>query len=447
MAKNDAAERDGFAEFILEHADDDVAALLLSRHKWKGIDVELAASTIESRRKIRRKLPQWYMIPGLMLPSPLSAEQCSSAETAAYKAGILSGICPKRPMIADLTGGLGADAEAFSRLGGEVLYNEMNPVLAAAAGHNFRLLGADNIIIRNCRAGETPVREILGGFSPDAVFVDPARRKPDGRKAFLPEDCSPDVTVLLPELLEASRYVLLKISPMADISMMAGRLNEAAGSRAVKEVHIVAAAGECKELLFLLDREHDGDFVEIVSDTGGRLVFSPSEESGSAPCLPENEEMLPSLRGRLLFEPCKALMKAGAFNLPCSRFGMMKLGRSTHLYITDGIRAEAAWAGDFFFVKEILPLCRSSFRHIGQKWPCAEFTARNIRMTSEQLRARCESRSGGDTHVFGVRIDFRNGGGDDYLIVSDASAKTPCPRPTNGVPDSLHSRASRPDIS
>ena len=145
------------------------------------------------------------------------------------------------------------DAWAFAQVAGEVLYSEMQVELVRATELNFRELGVENVRFRNGRVEPGKVAEVLDGFRPDVIFLDPARRAEDGRKVFLIEECQPDVLGLLPELFEASRYVLLKLSPMADITMACKRL----GSH-VKEVHVVAAGGECKELLFLLDREWEG---------------------------------------------------------------------------------------------------------------------------------------------------------------------------------------------
>ena len=85
--------------------------------------------------------------------------------------------------------------------------------------------------------------------------------------------------VLLPELFEASRYVLLKLSPMADITMACKRL----GTH-VKEVHVVAAGGECKELLFLLDREAG---LALAKETGAQVLWIyPDGSSGSTEGFP-----------------------------------------------------------------------------------------------------------------------------------------------------------------
>ena len=77
-----------FADFILQHEADDPVRLLLSREKYPGIDLDLAVTTLEVRKKLRSKVPEWYAVPSLIYPSRLSGEQCSSAETARYKAAV-----------------------------------------------------------------------------------------------------------------------------------------------------------------------------------------------------------------------------------------------------------------------------------------------------------------------------------------------------------------------
>ena len=127
---------ESFSEFILKNENADTAKLILARDSFPGIDISLAANTIEVRKKFRKKVPSWYGCPGLAYPSRLSAEQCSSENTALYKAALAAGYGVRA--IADLTGGLGVDAWAFSAAAGKVLYNEMDPVLAETAERNFR---------------------------------------------------------------------------------------------------------------------------------------------------------------------------------------------------------------------------------------------------------------------------------------------------------------------
>ena len=46
--------------FVQDHLTDDVSRLILDRKKWPEIDMELAVNCIESRRKLKGKVPEWY---------------------------------------------------------------------------------------------------------------------------------------------------------------------------------------------------------------------------------------------------------------------------------------------------------------------------------------------------------------------------------------------------
>ena len=459
-----------FADFILQYEGADPVRLLLSRDKlqeqYPDIDIDLAVTTLEVRRKLRTKVPEWYAVPSLAYPSRLSGEQCSSSETARYKAQVAnsvvnsvansmvsgSSMVPKpslrdpsqnrfwappsyvaegghrfgdhtasgneRSRIADLTGGMGVDSWAFAKVAEEVLYNEMQEGLERATELNFRELGVENVRCRNCRVEPGKVAEVLDGFEPDLIYLDPARRAEDGRKVFLIEECQPDVVTLLPELFAVCRFVMLKLSPMADITMACKRLGH------VREVHVVASGGECKELLFVLDREWEGPYSTVVVE-GGAVMMIPGQAGNDGDGYPAGNEILPSVistgakrNGEIcLFEPGKALTKAGAFALPCERFGLVKLGVHTHLYVGESIPEGLAPFGKWYEVVEVLPLSNRTMKEAGKRWPQAEVTARNIPMTSDLLRRKTGCASGGDIHLFGVRMDLPAGAGN-YLIVT-----------------------------
>ena len=452
-----------FAEFILAHNADDLGKLALARDRYAS-EVEyfdLALSTLEVRRKLRFKVPQWYAVPGLQYPFRISGEQCSSSETAFYKASVAARAGSR---IADLTGGLGVDSWAFSKVAKEVLYNEMKPELAAAAERNYRELGVENVTVRNCRLDPGNVNEVLDGFDPDIIFLDPARRAEDGRKVFRLEDCQPDVLQLLPELFAAAPLVLLKLSPMADITLVCRQL------QGVKEVHVVAADGECKELLLLLERGYEGEYVTTIYENGSILlvdqvqgdvvdqvqgdfgrggllgggpgpgtvpqnalrgipggpgprgIIAPGPESGwtrSKGCYDgwpkskggydgwtrskDGEENADVGGSRFLFEPGKALLKAGAFDLPC-RFGLEKIGRHTHIY-TGQVPDELRPFGKCFEILEVLPLNNKTIKELGKRYPHASVTARNIPITSDQLRRKLGVKDGGHVHIFGLHSD------------------------------------------
>jgi Protein-L-isoaspartate carboxylmethyltransferase len=508
----------------------------------------MAGLDSERAQKVARKLPDWAAVDGLEIPSALSLEQCSSSATAFYKAGQAAaaanlrfahpshalrrgplpftrpraatglpaappdpaksageGAVPvfaqrwgfeesERPVrsILDLTGGLGVDSWALSRVAERVVYFERNEELAAAAGRNFARLGAENIEVR-CETvtAQTPLPEA------DLIYADPARRSAAGRKVFLLEDCSPDVLTLLPMLLERAPAVLLKLSPMADLTMLAERLGPA-----LREIHVVELDGEVKELLCLLRRDNASPEPDILvvrlsgqatASRGGSsplqnfaLSTHPSQAGAWAPpvheatggygCPGETSPDVPPMGadtadggilrfrvseeraaeavyaagvqpGDVLLEPSPALLKAGAFRLPCARWGLRKLAPSTHLYTeayppeppaainpvptlltqspgagrsTDADFASlehAAWAPFFkaWRVIEVLPLGAAAFKQLKRRYPRAEVTARNLPLGSADLQKRLGVASGGNAHIFGCRL----GDGSAVLLVCE----------------------------
>jgi hypothetical protein len=435
------------ADFILAHEADDLGKLALARDRYVGEveDFDLALTTLEVRRKLREKVPQWYAVPSLRYPLRISGEQCSSSETAKYKASVAHATAGGR--IADLTGGLGVDSWAFAQVFDQVLYNEMRPELADAARRNFAALGLDNVrvscaelvaerhpvkpgvTVSSCpcppssscpsppsSSCPSPIGHLLGDFQPDILFLDPARRASDGRKVFRLEDCQPDVLQLLPELLAACPLVLLKLSPMADISLVCKQLG------CVKAVHVVGAEGECKELLLLLERGYAGPYTLTVYSNGAEAEIVPAAMRGETPdqvggdvCfIPgETPDQVGGDAASWLFEPGKALLKAGAFDWPC-RFGLQKLGQHTHAYVSAEPVEELRPFGKWYRLLEVVPLNNRSIKEIGKKYPRAEVTARNLPLTSEQLRAKLGVKSGGEVHVFGLHSDSLSA---NYLFI------------------------------
>ena len=393
--------------FVQEHLEDDVTRLILDRAKWPEIDMELAAACFESRRKLKYKVQEWYANPELVFPVRLSAEQCSSTATGLYKSALAERIADKEKFrLADLTGGLGVDSWFFSKRAEKVLYNEMQMPLCNATEHNFEALGSDNIVISNNIASTETIDGLLGDFNPDIIYLDPARRGEGGRKVFLIEECTPDVLGLKESLFRHARHILLKLSPMADISMVCSRLG-----KTCREVHIVASGGECKELLVWMDREWTGEYsitaAELPADYPASepaiFAFNPGAEKEKSA---EICSTMPS-EGTFLFEPGKALMKSGCFNLIGRNLGMVKLGRSTHFYLTeDADKAEDLRSlGRVYRVINCVPLDKRSIKEAGKTYPRAEVTARNIPMDTDTLRKKLGVTSGDDAHIFGLKAD------------------------------------------
>lgn len=84
-------------DFIRQHQDDDVRQLAFLGSKYPEVDMPFALDQIRGRKMARVKLPLWASIDGIIYPPHISMEQCSSEQTALYKAELaarLLGLSP-----------------------------------------------------------------------------------------------------------------------------------------------------------------------------------------------------------------------------------------------------------------------------------------------------------------------------------------------------------------
>lgn len=415
--------------FILAHENDDITQLLLTKDKYVGIDIPLVANTLQTRKKLREKVPSFYHCPSLIYPTRLSGEQCSSEETALYKAELAHRHCPNF-RLADLSGGLGVDSWAFAQKGQEILHNEQNEELSQAVQGNFQKLG-----ITNCRFARhrlisqeemdsrsteeqnsdisrgLSARDILRDFSADILFLDPARRDDKGGKVFRLEDCSPRILQLKNELFEHARYLFLKLSPMADIHSVCEKLGEHC-----QHVYIVGSQHECKELLIWMDREYAGGYDITVKESQGEFHFTPEAEKEAIATKADTQEELDEIR--YLFEPGKALMKSGAFKLLSQRFGLKKMADSTHLYFGSPEQMPVDF-GKCYRVEKSLPFSSRSIKELVKEYPNADVTARNLPITSDELKKRMKvkGKSTQQYHLFALGCETQRGEKENRVFV------------------------------
>jgi len=347
-----------------------------------------------SKAKLAAKLPKWSEL-DLEYPGKLCLEQCSSEVTAMYKAALMKTSSPavtSSLRIADLTGGLGVDSWAFSSIAQRLLYNERNIELREAVERNFSKLGIDNAEFHSYEvsSGQSDWIEALIRFKPDWIYLDPARRGSGGEKLFRPEDCQPDIITLLPVLRRISPNIMVKLSPMADLHILQNVL----GCN-LKEIRIIEASGEVKELLCIFDSEEHSEANLTIVSGEEEFSFSRSAEASSAVKYGDVQV------GAYLLEPHASVLKAGAFKIVSDRFALSKLAPSTHLYTASTLPQTSLFKT--YSILQILPFNKVGLVSIGKKYPHAEVSARNIPFRSEELRKRMKLTSGDPQgiHIFG----------------------------------------------
>lgn len=379
--------------FIQENLTTDPAKLLLAAKKYPTLDIPFIADQILAKRQIREKLPKWYEHEMTVLPSRLAAEQCSSFPTAAYKQRLIKG-----KTVCDLTGGLGVDSYYISKVTEKSYYIERFPEYCQAAQHNFSVLGATHIEVINGDSRDVEIPTV------DTIYLDPARRGNANKRLFDLHDCEPDIVEMKGMLLEKAERVIVKISPMADISRTLSLLPE------TSEIHVLSVKNECKELLFVLDREENRAetinvyCVNYLSD-GTESVFTYS--------LDDEQQSMPQMAtevGKYLYEPNASVLKAGAFKIIAERFGLKKLQVNSHLYTSNNLIPE--FPGRGFEVTEVLEFSSKLSKTIGSKIPKANITVRNFPVSVEELRKKTKIKEGGDIYLFATTL-----GKDQKIII------------------------------
>ncbi len=371
-----------FFKALDQFADTDPIQLSLQASKFPNLDIPFIVQQITARKKAKMKLPEWLAQDRVIFPPTISMEQCSSEITAKFKAKIFHG-----HSLIDLTGGAGVDTYYLSKGFDQVTYLERNNDLVQLAEYNFDVLGAKHI--RCLNIDSLDYIQNLNQL-PTHLYIDPARRDQHNMKVHSFKDCEPDVIQLM-ELLGGSNVrLLIKASPMLDISMGLTQISN------VKAVYVVSVKNECKEILFLVDPTYVG---ETELKTFNWLSTEWQEYSATFESLGGVKEPTGTI-GRYLYEPNASLLKSGIYKLLGKSHGVTKLNPNTHLYTSEsliedfpGRKFEVTWAGPAS-KKEL------SSQLVGSK---VSVVSRNYPLTVDQIRKKYNLKDGEDYYLFFYR--------------------------------------------
>jgi 16S rRNA G966 N2-methylase RsmD len=326
--------------FIENNISTDISSLLFKNHYFKDLSIQEIIEQIEAKKRCERKLKTWYNCNNIYYPNKLNIEQTSSEITAKYKTRIVNG-----NSIIDLSGGFGVDCFYFSKTIKNVTHCEINKKLSKIAEHNFKQLGAHNVTtIAN--DGIEYLNNSSNKF--DCVYIDPSRRDDHKGKVFLLSDCKPNIIKHLDEIFTKTSKILIKTSPLLDITNIINELNF------VKEIHIIAVKNEVKELLILLEK----NYIDLVSVKTNNII-NKKEDTFSFCIENRKRDATYSFPKKYLYEPNAAILKSGGFNHISTLFKINKLHQHSHLYTSDII---IEFPGRIFNIIETLPYNKKDLR-------------------------------------------------------------------------------------
>jgi hypothetical protein len=379
-----------FWKFVSDHINEDVSRLRLKYHGVQGdIDYELAILQIECRKKFGKKISDTLAkFDGFIFPNSLAGEQCTSDALAIFHRSLIV----EGESVCDLTSGLGIDCLHVADIAKSVTAVERQEAVAAAVVHNAQGLGYENVKVINDDSCAL-LRD--GALSGDVAFIDPARRTQSGGRAYALSDCEPNVVELLPELSKHFKRMVVKMSPMLDITQT---LRELSG---VTDMYAIGTHTECKELVATVDlsgAEHVPTIHAVtVNSDGTSSDFSYTLAEESAAPTPNCSNIA---EGNYVYEPIPAVMKAAPMRLLASRYGLNKLHNNTHVFFSaeriDAVPAEV-WR-----VERIIAWQSKNIKRVKSEYPRIDVAVRNFGMTADALRAKLGVKQGGDCRLLGV---------------------------------------------
>ena len=381
-------------QFIREHLTADVRTLALSARP-DGVDMQYALTQISGWQAAHLKLPLWAATEGIVYPRHLSLEQCTSQYIAQYKASIIDDLLGSGFKMADITGGMGVDCFFISRSASKVYYNEMSAELCDCARINFKALGRPEIEI-NCGTAE----DYIAGLTPDSldlIYLDPARRGDAGRKLVSISDCQPDTVALQDDLLRIATNVMVKLSPMLDVSKALSELHN------VSHVFIIGLEGECKEITLLMQRDFEAEpvitAVDIKANGTPEIAVSSAKSADNALPLPiaDPQQLQP---GTFISEPSAPYMKSALFRTIAARTGTTLLHPDTHLFWSK--EKPESFPGRTFQIEGIIPFDKRSLSALVKTQ--ANLSVRNFPESAPALQQRLKLRDGGPRYLIATTI-------------------------------------------
>lgn len=395
-------------QFIAQNSAENVQQLALKGCKDSRIDMPLALQQIASRQIAKEKIPTWYAISSLLYPKHLSMEQCSSEQTARYKALLAKRLYQqlldnksinhnnqipyfthKDTMFVDLTGGFGVDFSFMASAFSKSVYVEQQKELCQIMQHNLPLLHLEHTAVVCCDA----VSYLQHLSFATVIYIDPARRNANGGKTVAIADCTPNVLEIKKLLLDKSLFTIVKLSPMLDWHLAVAQLNKQIDC--VREIHIVSVHNECKELVFVLSKQWQAPLKVYCVNNDEAFVCTATEAEQTPVNILVEEDVQ---TGQYLYEPHSAVMKTGCFAAIAKQYAVQQIAINSHLFVSKNKILN--FPGRKFKIVNIVTMQKNKLKEHLQHIKQANITVRNFPLSVADLRKRLHIKDGGDVYIF-----------------------------------------------
>lgn len=348
----------------------DLHSLLLKKSPFAEVSMQEIVQQIKGKKVAQKKF-LFLLKDGIIFPPNLNLEQASSQATAEFKAQHLKG-----KSFVDLTCGFGIDAYFLSQNFEEVTLVEQNSALLEIVKHNWRTLNRNaNFINENL---ENLLKQNQENF--DLIYLDPARRDEHKNKKFLLEDLSPNLLEIQDQLLKISAQIIIKLSPLIDISYLISALKN------IEEIQIIAVRNEVKELLVFMHSKKDKELTKI------SCINLESEEHSFSFNFDDEKTAISEFSEPLqyLYIPNNAVLKSGGFNSISEKFNLKKLHPNSHFYTSDELLET--------FPGRVLKVEIIDSKHI-KKGDKFNIISKNYPLTPDEIKKKYKIKDGGNDYL------------------------------------------------
>jgi hypothetical protein len=308
-----------------------------------------------------------------------SFEQASSEETAFFKASLFSG-----GQMLDLSGGLGVDDWAFSNQFKSVISLDPDSYLNELVRENFKKLGVKNII-RIDSIAENYLETTEAAY--DLIYLDADRRTEKG-KAFFLDQGKPNYLAIKNLCAKVSSKVLLKLSPMIDLTYLKNTLPN------LTKIWVLGDKSEVKEILAYIDFSQPSELeteVVVLNNLGKSIHFKNTN----------NQPVTPKLTNlNYFFEPHSCLIKSNLYKEYATMYSLQLLSAQS-LYFT-GKHLPNNFLGRAFEIIQIIDFSKAKVKDYLERCVIknANVSKKNFPIEVDEIKKIFKLKDGGEEYLF-----------------------------------------------
>jgi hypothetical protein len=357
-------------DFIDANLQSSLPKLLLKKSPFTEVSMLEIVAQIKGKNVAAKKFP-FLLKEGIIFPPHLNLEQSSSEATSKCKSQLFSG-----EKFLDLTAGFGIDAYFLSENFKEITLVEKNTELLNIVEHNWKILN------KKATFKNENLEDFLDKNNEkfDLIYLDPARRNSQKKKVFLLEDLVPNILEIQYKLLEISNQILIKLSPLIDLSYLICVLKN------VRTIYIIAVKNEVKEIVVLISSKRYEEKVKcICTNLESKEVnfeFNFFDEKSV------NSEFSETLE--YLYIPNNSILKSGGFNTLSHQFNLKKLHQNSHFYTSNQLIND--------FPGRILRVEKIDSKKI-KKGDFYNIISKNYPLKLEEIKKKYKIKDGGEKYL------------------------------------------------